>query len=62
MHFDWRPSLPLTCPECLGDAALHRSRIRLYEWPLLLVTGARPYRCHGCGWRVWVRLTMHSHA
>jgi hypothetical protein len=36
----------ITCPMCLSPTS-HRSRVRLYELPLLLFF-FRPYRCMSC--------------
>jgi hypothetical protein len=40
------------CPSCSGPD-LRRSRVRFYEKPRKWLTTSRPYRCAGCGARVW---------
>ena len=41
-----------SCPKCAKS--LHRSRTRSrWETFRRLLTGKRPYRCHGCNWRGW---------
>ena len=48
-------SLPFTCPNC-GKGMLFRSRHRgKFELVRKNITGKRPYRCHGCGWRGWLK-------
>lgn len=43
------------CPRC-GKMNLHRSHSRTFGEKLRkLTTLRRPYRCHSCGWRGWVR-------
>lgn len=44
-----------SCPAC-GDFALYRSRARnLKESLRKRLTRRRPYRCHHCGWRGWMK-------
>jgi hypothetical protein len=46
------------CPHCTGDK-VHRSRRRgFFEHWILRMTGRRPYRCVGCGYRYY----QHVHA
>lgn len=41
------------CPACKSED-VHRSRVRTrWESWRKEVTGKRPFRCHGCGWRGW---------
>jgi hypothetical protein len=44
--------LPPLCPVC-GSERTHRSRVRLYERPIVLVLRYRPYRCDHCKSRFW---------
>jgi hypothetical protein len=40
------------CPAC--SQQIHRSRVRnRWEEIRRLITGRRPFRCHGCSWRGW---------
>ena len=41
----------MKCRHC-GSDDLHRSRLRFYDLPLLLLF-LRPYRCEACGRRVY---------
>lgn len=44
-----------SCPAC-GDFALYRSRARNFKESLRKrLTHRRPYRCHHCGWRGWMK-------
>jgi hypothetical protein len=41
------------CPKCRSEN-IHRSRARTaWENWRRDITGKRPFRCHGCGWRGW---------
>jgi len=51
----------LQCPACFDGDELHRSRMRLRDWPLRLV-GLRPYRCLMCNTRFHARGAVLTHA
>jgi hypothetical protein len=40
-----------TCRHCGGE--LRRSRRTLFDFPRLVLTQQRPFRCRTCGMRTW---------
>jgi hypothetical protein len=46
------PLQNLICPVCI-DSHVFFSRVRLWERPIVRLTGFRPLRCRRCGWRGW---------
>ncbi len=44
----------MLCPQCAGHT--HRSHTRGFSEKLAkTLTSHKPYRCHECGWRGWLR-------
>jgi hypothetical protein len=41
------------CPRC-NWRALHRSRTRFWEWPILVMVRRHPFRCANCCRRFWL--------
>jgi len=49
----------LFCAKC-GSEWLVRSRRHWWERALPFLKNLRPYRCHGCGARRWLRVAKHA--
>jgi hypothetical protein len=46
---------PRRCPRC-ASRFITRSATRWWERPRRWLSERRPYRCHSCSWRGWLKL------